>query len=450
MEKEEGGHDQDQTLSRDQVCHLVDLTRQHTRASYTDSAAALVAIAENLAALLPHLQPLAQSISEHVLNNASAGDSDSSTHNSPDFVRACDIFGELVAYSDDGQQRNWEIQNDRPIVAEYLHELKDILERASASVTRCALRQRRYAGVLAAARLYQMEVNSEVRQCLAHVLALCCALLLDVISVVLNQTSLPSELARELSVCLSSGDMDGAHRAGLLLSAVLSSGQPVSLTQTELLCDSFTSLLLDSMEKENGSDEAAHFPLPDEFRQLLISLLLALNLQAHGFRHSSVVQQLAKRQNAKYLIESCLFLVNSNEDPVRMFEDHLPAPDNSVIRLLTDLFCEPSTARLFYTNDVHVLVDILLHNLCDLSPDDQSRLQYLRLCDHVTQTDVYAEHSHRREELVERLRLICSEDVSFHGQQSGAHLMAARIMTRLQTELESWPPLPPSVNGPPS
>lgn len=54
-----------------------------------------------------------------------------------------------------------------------------------------------------------------------------------------------------------------------------------------------------------------------------------------------------------------------------MFEDHLPAPDNSVIRLLTDLFCEPSTARLFYTNDVHVLVDILLHNLCDLSPDDQ-------------------------------------------------------------------------------
>lgn len=80
----------------------------------------------------------------------------------------------------------------------------------------------------------------------------------------------------------------------------------------------------------------------------------------------------------------------------------------------------------------------------------QSRLQYLRLCDHVTQTDVYAEHSHRREELVERLRLICSEDVSFHGQQSGAHLMAARIMTRLQTELESWPPLPPSVNGPPS
>ena len=54
---------------------------------------------------------------------------------------------------------------------------------------------------------------------------------------------------------------------------------------------------------------------------------------------------------------------------MRVF-DHEPAPPHSVVKLMVDLFSDPTIARLFYTNDVRVLVDIVVRNLADLSPGD--------------------------------------------------------------------------------
>ena len=50
--------------------------------------------------------------------------------------------------------------------------------------------------------------------------------------------------------------------------------------------------------------------------------------------------------------------------------DHEPAPAHSVVKLMVDLFSEPAISRLFYTNDVKVLVDIVTRSLADLSPGD--------------------------------------------------------------------------------
>ena len=57
---------------------------------------------------------------------------------------------------------------------------------------------------------------------------------------------------------------------------------------------------------------------------------------------------------------------------MRVF-DHEPAPAHSVVKLMVDLFSDPAIARLFYTNDVRVLVDIVARNLADLSPGDPVR-----------------------------------------------------------------------------
>lgn len=59
-----------------------------------------------------------------------------------------------------------------------------------------------------------------------------------------------------------------------------------------------------------------------------------------------------------------------SEDPVRIF-DHEPAPPHSLVKLFLDLFSKVETANLFYTNDVKVLIDIIVRNISDLSPGDK-------------------------------------------------------------------------------
>ena len=57
-------------------------------------------------------------------------------------------------------------------------------------------------------------------------------------------------------------------------------------------------------------------------------------------------------------------------DPVRQF-DHKPAPPNSLLKFVTDLYSDKSTAGLLYSNDARVLVGIIVRQLTDLSPGDK-------------------------------------------------------------------------------
>lgn len=44
-----------------------------------------------------------------------------------------------------------------------------------------------------------------------------------------------------------------------------------------------------------------------------------------------------------------------------------------MLKLFLDLFDKESTANLFYTNDIKVLIDIIVRNISDLSPGDKVR-----------------------------------------------------------------------------
>ena len=57
---------------------------------------------------------------------------------------------------------------------------------------------------------------------------------------------------------------------------------------------------------------------------------------------------------------------------MRIF-DHEPAPSHSVLKLFIDLFGNDHTASLFYTNDIKVLIDIVLRALFDTAPGDKVR-----------------------------------------------------------------------------
>lgn len=56
-------------------------------------------------------------------------------------------------------------------------------------------------------------------------------------------------------------------------------------------------------------------------------------------------------------------------DPVRMFE-YMPQPQNSVLKLFHNLYSNPATSDLLYTNDAKVLIDVIVGRLLNLSPGD--------------------------------------------------------------------------------
>lgn len=58
------------------------------------------------------------------------------------------------------------------------------------------------------------------------------------------------------------------------------------------------------------------------------------------------------------------------DDPVAIFDYHKPSP-NSVLKMLQDIFSRIETANIFFTNDLMVLIDIVLRQLTDRSHGDK-------------------------------------------------------------------------------
>lgn len=54
-----------------------------------------------------------------------------------------------------------------------------------------------------------------------------------------------------------------------------------------------------------------------------------------------------------------------------------PNVPNSLTKMLIDLFSHSTTASLFYTNDLLVVIDIITRQLTDLNPDDKVRNSFI-------------------------------------------------------------------------
>ena len=63
-------------------------------------------------------------------------------------------------------------------------------------------------------------------------------------------------------------------------------------------------------------------------------------------------------------------MYSSLEDPVAMFEFVQSVPD-SVMKFLIDLFASKKTSGIFFTNDLMVLIDIILRQICDRPVKDK-------------------------------------------------------------------------------
>lgn len=86
-----------------------------------------------------------------------------------------------------------------------------------------------------------------------------------------------------------------------------------------------------------------------------------------------------------------------------------------ILKLLYLLFTTPSTYEYFYTNDLHVLLDIILRNLLDLPPSSTAlRHTYLRvLYPLLAHTQLKHPPHYKKDELV-RLLAMMAEDGNHH------------------------------------
>ncbi|XP_063994558.1 NCK-interacting protein with SH3 domain isoform X1 [Diachasmimorpha longicaudata] len=384
---------------------ILNEVRKHTQLSYEMSKLAVTVVVSGLQQYLPC------NISHYfdiVLNQLEKPlmISNMSIEETYDAERLKVIFIELTSCKEDSQQRSWMLYEDEAIIVDYIKELTSILTNADANVSRHALRLDQYNGINTLIQYYQMEARWTIRQLLLQSFGVMCSLDPVVVTIMLNSI-LPMELARDMRS--NPRNVPKLNYSSLLLTMIFSMGERMPITHVEQLGPEFISFLLELIEDPPDTD------LDDQIPDLFLNLILSYNLQFSN-SENILLSSLKTRSNAKTFTQKILLLLNREEDPVRIF-DHEPAPPHSVLKLFIDLFGSEITASLFYTNDVKVLIDIVLRQLFDIPPGEKRRL-YLELCRRVLRTSGYDDHRHRSEDLLKCFtRIFCEEGPESQGDQ---------------------------------
>lgn len=280
------------------------------------------------------------------------------------------IFNELRAAKDDYQQRNWAVYDDSDVILEYLSELMHWLESMDPTCIHPILSARGYDAVQTLGTFYQTETRLPLREQFMPVLGMSVALEPDAIPLLL-ESAVPVQLARDIR------DLDHPKpmqvMALTLAAMIFATGEQPPTHLYDTWNRPFIELLIGLIEGEVSEEHDARVV------DSAIAALISFNLHFTADSDNSIMAALAARRTATTLCERLLLLMNRGEDPVhKLFTlPNRPAVGADrkrhwfVIKFMKDLFSRPSTARLVYTNDLHVLYEIVvreLHNQAQGSP----------------------------------------------------------------------------------
>lgn len=146
----------------------------------------------------------------------------------------------------------------------------------------------------------------------------------------------------------------------------------------------------------------------------LMTLILAYNLHHRYHVENNVLMQALTHKDINYpevLLEKVLLFFNRGVDLI-IDQGLLNVHNNSVIQFLKDMFRHDETSNMYYTNDVKVMLDIVLRNITDKPHGDKERTENLRLLKHVIDRPFYAEEQYRVSDFSECFRSILGEDES--------------------------------------
>ena len=299
-------------------------------------------------------------------------------HQSVDSENLKDIFSRLWSCKNDEQQRSWPVHQDEELILSTLQDLTTILIDANPVLTRGVLKQNNYDHIHMLTAYFQMESRRSLRMELFRVFTQVIRLLNHLIPEYFLTSVLPSCLADEMINYVS--DTERWKQSSTLFTLIFSTGDPPPVTLYDHLNEKFISILLNIIEGFMGEDLNCMNGIPAE---LSISPLLAFNLHLTSRDRNLVVKTLTNRTKASQLTENLVSYLNWEEDPT-VFPDIFSDQSNSrrvnaVHKLLVDIFESTETARLFYFNDIKVLMDIIITHLNNLSANSKVSIVFTSL-----------------------------------------------------------------------
>lgn len=398
---------------------LVDIVRSSCKLSYNKSLAAVRIVLHTLGTEVPHIKEVIDKISEQIVDDKLVLHRGSVANE--DGLRLQDILNRLTEHKEDSQQRNWAVHEDFDVIKELLDSLIQTLGEIDPNISRSVLREDEYRYINDLIVYFQMEHRSELRITLLHAFGCICELGAEFVTQLLCSV-LPTELA--LDIMQDQKDILKLLTCCLVLTMVFSTGESVPYNHYVQFNEAFVNFVLDAIEQPPEEDEQ------DQVADALVGVLLAFNQHLKSPRNNVVLQCIGKRKIFRTLSEKILLLVNRETDPVAMFDFVHNCPD-SVMKFLIDLFSSEKTSGIFFTNDLMVLIDIILRQITDRPVKDKTRTEYLSLFHSLLNTTNYSEHAHHADHFKR-----CFQDILMNRElESEVDLYIVREITNRFSDL---------------
>ncbi|XP_022251453.1 NCK-interacting protein with SH3 domain-like isoform X2 [Limulus polyphemus] len=354
---------------------LVEEVRRRTDLSHQQSKNAVSVVLEIMKDYHPDLKKMLAGLTDNEIQSV----------NMDDEKKMCMVLNKLWSCRNDQQQRSWPVHEDEAVIKEDLVELATLLEEADPFTSQRVLQSRNYEDLVMLATYYQMEPRRELRLALLQVFVILCDLDMTIVKELLYSV-LPMELARDIQTIVD--DDIRIKQSAMLLTILFSTGERPPNDIYGYINEGFCKFVFSCVD---GS-------VDEEMADMLLAVLLAFNLHLEKAEDNLILLTLGKQPEAAVFTQKLLLLVNREDDPVNILQNRGNVP-NSTLKMLLDIFGNPTTASLFYLNDTKVLLDIITRQLMDLTPGDKRRLTYLALAENVICHCDYETHFHQRENL---------------------------------------------------
>lgn len=289
---------------------------------------------------------------------------------STDMINLKAVFKRLWYCKNDEQQRSWPVHEDEELITNTLDELLQILANANLTVSREAVCRDNYDNLHMLVTYFQMETRRSIKMKLYSVFISLISMFEDIIPNYLLSSVLPAELAAEMQNYVN--DEERWQSAALLFTAIFSTGHKPPINIYEHINEKFLGQLYDIVEKVDADGNRFDCNISPESS---IAPILAFNLHL-DVSGNMVLKALKKRRNASQLTENLVSHLNWEEDITRIsgtFSDAhlLYERPNAVLKFLIEMFTDAEVAKLFYLNDIKVVIDIIIRQLNNLPFGDK-------------------------------------------------------------------------------
>ncbi|RWS01188.1 DUF2013 domain containing protein-like protein [Dinothrombium tinctorium] len=417
-------------IPHDFIPNLIERIRVSTELSHNMCKLTAETVIKFLKEMIPSFEASCNIILEQLNDENVKCPSPDVMRQSSDLINLNSLFRKLWFCKNDEQQRSWPVHEDEDTIESYLKDIAKLFINANPSISREVICKHGYDNVHMLVTYFQMETRKRLRMRLYTVLFEIIRLADQIIPDYMLNSVLPSALANEMLNHYD--DVERFTNAALLFTAIFSTGHKPPINIYEHINDNFIDKLLKLIEGEDFDGNKSVTKIPPETS---IPPILSFNLHFDDPESNLVLKALKKRINASQLTEILVSHLNWEEDPSRLSHivgkvnnvvDSMERP-NAVHKMLIEIFDSPEIAKIFYYNDVRVLVDIIVTHLNNLLPGDKSRISYLKLALNIIKNTNYSEEPHKLEEVLKCLNFITNDENSSEEEKQLTHTIKQHL-----------------------